>query len=196
MSSALRSDPPPFMTVAEFVEWPGDGVTKTFQLVDGEVVAMSPASATHGIIQATLAYLIARRLAEVGSRCVLATEPAVVPRVRASLNMRVPDLGVTCAPVLPGQIGLPEPVLLIEVLSPGNARMTRANLWTYATIPSVRELLLVRSTEVGAELLRRGPDGSWPDNPDEIGPDEMLRLDTVELACPLRNLYAGTYLAG
>jgi Uma2 family endonuclease len=183
------------MNVAEFLEWPGDGVTRRFQLIDGEVVAMSPASFTHGIIQATLARLIGNRLAETGGRCVLATEPAVVPRVRASLNMRVPDLGVSCAPASPGQIEMPDPVLLIEVLSPGNARVTRANLWAYATIPSVQELLLVQSTRIGAELLRRGPDGSWPAEPEQVGEYGALRLGTVDLTCPLRDIYAGTHLA-
>ena len=68
---------------------------------------------------------------------------------------RVPDLGVTCSPDMSSH-ATPEPVLLIEVLSPGNFAQTRSNMWTYTTIPSVAEILIVHSTRVEAALLRRG----------------------------------------
>jgi Uma2 family endonuclease len=185
----------PRMSVADFLDWPGDGSAKGFQLFDGEPRAMAPASATHGIVQATLARLIAQRLVETGSRCVAATEPAVVPRIRANANLRVPDLGVTCSPVEPGQIELPDPVLLVEILSPGNEADTRENIWAYATIPSVQEILVVHSTRIAAELLRRRPDRSWPEEPEEIDKDGTLRLESIDLTCALRDAYARTYLA-
>jgi hypothetical protein len=47
MPSGLRK-PPLTMTVADFLDWPGDGTGRKFQLVDGEVRAMSPGSVTHG----------------------------------------------------------------------------------------------------------------------------------------------------
>ncbi len=185
---------PPRMTVADFLDWPGDGTGKGFQLVDGEPRAMAPASATHGIIQAALAQVIGQRLAETGSRCIVATEPAVVPRVRATANMRVPDLGVTCTRIEAGQIELPDPVLLIEILSPGNEADTRDNVWAYATIPSVQEILVVHSTRMTAELLRRRADRSWPEEPEEIAANGTLRLEAIDLTCPLAELYARTHL--
>ena len=47
----LLDMPPPVMTVAEFLDWAGDGSGRTFQLVDGEVQAVSPSRPTHGTIQ-------------------------------------------------------------------------------------------------------------------------------------------------
>lgn len=193
--TALRQRAEPPMTVADFIDWPGDGTTKRFQLVDGAPHAMSPASFTHGTIQGTLARLIGQRLLDTGSLCVVATKSAVIPRLRASSNMRVPDLGVTCAGAEAGQIEMPDPVLLIEILSPGNVRATWDNVWAYASIPSVREILVVHSTRAAAELLRRGPDGSWPPEPEPITEGGTLRLESVDLACPLREIYARTYLA-
>jgi Uma2 family endonuclease len=149
---------PSWMTYADFLDWPGDGTAKRYQLVDGDPCAMAPASATHGLIQAKLARIIDEHLTRIGRRCSVATGPAVVPRIRASANVRVPDLGVTCSPIASGQIELPDPVLLIEVLSPGNEADTRDNVWAYASIPSVQEILIVHSTRVAAELLRRRPD--------------------------------------
>lgn len=71
------------MMVSDFLDWPGDGTAKRFQLMDGEARAMSPAGATHGIIQAKLAYLITPRLIETGSECRAVTDPAIVPHLGA-----------------------------------------------------------------------------------------------------------------
>ncbi len=184
------------MTVADFLDWPGDGEGGRYQLIEGEPRAMAPgATDTHGTIQSNLIIAVGRHLGDANSPCRVVTEPAIIPRVRAGFNLRVPDLGVTCAPNLAGQIAVPDPVLLIEVLSPGNASDTRANVWAYATIPTVREILLVHSTQVGAELLRRGEDGAWPERATVIGAADMLRLESIGFTAPLIELYARTHLA-
>ena len=56
---------------------------------------MAPASATHGMIHARLAFLLNQHLYARNSPCVAVIEPAIVPRVRSRSNMRVPDLAVT-----------------------------------------------------------------------------------------------------
>ena len=117
------------------------------------------------------------------------------PRVRANINLRVPDLGRHCTPDCPGEQALPDPIVLIEILSPGNASDTWENVWSYTTIPSVREILVVHSTRRFAELLRRDADGNWPAEPEEIGADGTLRLDSIAFACPLPAVYAQTHLA-
>lgn len=195
MTTAVRKPAPPRMPAADFLDWRGDGTAKRYQLVDGKVRATLPASATHGIIQATLAYLVRHRLVESGSPCRAVAKPAVAPRLRASTNLRVPDLGVTCSPEAPGQIVVPDPMLLVEILSPANEVDTRENVWAYASIPSVREILVVHSTQVAAELLRRRSDGSWPEEAEAVGPGGTLRLESIDLSCPLAAIYAGTHLA-
>ena len=198
MSARLR------MTVAEFLDWPGDGRAKRYQLIDGEVRAMALASPAHGMIGATLARLIGNRLEQTKSPCLVVIAPGVVPRLRSDINFRVPDLGVTCGEIKAGELMLPDPVLLIEILSPSNEADTRANVWAYATIPSVREILIVHSTQIAAELLRRQPNdasgvpsraGNWPETPEEIGPNGVLRLETIDLTCPISALYVGAHLA-
>jgi len=178
------------MTVAEFVDWPGDGGGLKHQLVDGDPQAMAPASTTHGRIQATLSRLLGNHL--VGTGCNVVVAPGVIPRVRADANMRVPDLAVTCAADDPPSHALIEPLLLIEILSPSNEPETRANVWSYTTIPSVREILLVCSTHIAAELIRREPDGGWPANSSPIGEQDRLVLDSIGFDCPLAAVYAGT----
>ncbi len=94
------------------------------------------------------------------------------------------------------EVMVQEPVLLIEILSPSDEPETRANVWTYTTIPSVREILLVRSTRVEAELLRKGDDGNWPERAAIIGSGEVLGLKSVDFAAPLTSVYRTTGLAG
>jgi Uma2 family endonuclease len=191
MSTSARREAPHHMTVDEFVAWVSDG---RWQLVDGEPRAMAPASATHGIIQTNVGYTLTRHLRERGSPCRAVTEPAIAPRVRSRSNLRVPDLAVTCSPVESGQLALPDPVLIIEILSPTNEAETWENVWTYVSIPSVQEILVLRSATIAADVLRRQPDGAWPEEPLPIGGDETVRLDSIGLACALTEFYLGTYL--
>jgi len=190
----IQRKPPPRMTVADFIDWPGDGTGRRFQLVDGEVREIPIGSVLRGLIHTNINYLVASQLkAADGPYCAL-SRPSIVPRVRASLNLRAPALGVAAAPDQPTQYVVPDPVLLIEILTPDNATDVWDNVWSYCTIPSVQEIAVVHSTRVLAELLRRGRDGHWPEEPEEIGSDGMLRFASIGLTCPLLDVYAQTYL--
>lgn len=124
------------MTRDEFLVW--DSPTELrWQLIDGEAVEMAPTSQVHAFIQAELGRLLGNHLVECGSPCRVAASPGIVPRVRADLNFRIPDLGVTCAPDSSG-LFVNEPLILVEILCPSNETVTRANVWAYSTIPSVR----------------------------------------------------------
>jgi Uma2 family endonuclease len=183
---------PSRMTVAEFLDWEGDDTDRKFELVDGEPRAMAPASITHGTIQASLARLLGNHL--VGTGCRVITAPGVIPRVRSSANMRVPDLGVNCIADTAGQRALPDPILIIEILSPSNEAETRQNVWAYASIPSVQEILLVRSTEIAAELLRRQADGNWPAQPQTLEGGADIALDSIGFRAKLGDFYEDTHL--
>ena len=194
MPNALRK-PPPSMTAADFLAWPGDGTGRTFQLVDGEVCAIPPGSVARALIHTDLICLVANHLEAVGSPLHALSRPPTVPRVRASLNLRYPVLGVTAAPDRPDQFVAPDPVLLIEIRTPENVADVLDNVWAYCTIPSVREIAVVHSTRVFAEVLRRGPDGHWPEDPEEIGPGGTLSFESIGLRCSLSEAYAQTHLA-
>ena len=184
---------PSRMTVAEFLDWEGDETDRKFELVDGEPRAMAPASGTHGLIEANH-HGYPRQSPARHDRCHVAAEPGIVPRVRSSANMRVPDLAVNCVPDESGQRALPDPILIIEILSPSNEAETRENVWAYTTIPSVREILLVRSTDIGAELFRRQDDGNWPEQPELIGNGDEFALDSIGFRAKLGDFYEDTHL--
>ena len=180
------------MTLDEFLIWDAPGPTR-WQLVDGQPQAMAPTIPLHGLLHAEITSLVSNHLRDQQSAGRLLVAPAIVPRVGAAVNVRIPDIGVTCAPMAQNAV-VDEPVLLIEILSPSNEQETRTNVWAYTTIPSVREILLVRASRIEAELLRRGEDGNWPDAPVTMRGGDSLTLDTIEFRTPLAALYRTTGL--
>ena len=102
---------PAMMTVAEFLEWPGDGTDTRYELVDGELRAMAPAADSHNTIVANLAALIWNRIKQTGLPCRVVATPGIEPHVRADWNFRIPDLGVTCTPNRIGTVMTPDPIL-------------------------------------------------------------------------------------
>ena len=190
MSEAVKV--PVYMSVDEFLAW-NPGGEATWQLVDGVPQAMAPASTVHGAILGRLAQVIGGHLDAQDSPCVAIIEPGVVSHINASHNLRVPDLAVTCTGLEVRQSTLTDPVLVAEILSPSNQAETWGNVSAYATIASVREILVLRSVSVGAELLRRQPDGTWPREPDPIRHGDLV-LESIGLRTPLMGLYRRTPL--
>lgn len=173
--------------MAEFLAWcPEDG--QRWQLVDGAPRAMAPARMGHNALVSEVAALLRNHFLARGGPCVAVMAPGVVPRVRADFNLRVPDLAVTCAQFEATDLAMPEPVLIIEALSPSNQPETWANVWAYTTIPSLGEILVLRTTRMQADLLRRGADGAWPTAP-EVVTDGDLVLDSIGFRAPLAALY-------
>ena len=188
MSEALKI--PPLMTVAEFVAWDAPSASR-WQLVDGVPRAMAPASRSHGRIQSRANTLIDNHLGASRSPCTVVSAPGIVPRVRGADNFRVPELAVTCAPYRDEEYALTDPILIVEVLSPSNRADTWSNVWAYTTIPSLREILVLESTSIAADLLRRGPDGSWADRPIRIVEGYTV-LESIGLSAPIADFYRGS----
>jgi Uma2 family endonuclease len=181
------------MSVDEFLNW-DSGDFLTYELVDGEPRAMAPTNRTHGMLQNELGSLIRNHLRATGSPCDVVIAPGVIPHLFAEHNRRVPDLGVTCTSYETEQAALPEPVLLVEILSPTNQPKTWTNVWTYTSIPSVQEILVLHTSRIAAELLRRSADGAWPERTTVITEGELV-LDSIGFRVPLAELYARTRLA-
>ncbi len=183
---------PVFMSVEEFMAWePGDGYR--WQLVDGVPEQMAPTNRTHGALQSELTYQLTRHFDRTGRPCSVIANPGVIPRLIAGHNVRIPDLAVSCTPYADEEATLDTPVLLVEILSPSNQPQTWSNIWTYVTVPSVQEILVLRTATIGAELLRRQPDGTWPERPLTVGAD--LSLESLGFTTPLASLYRTTRLA-
>jgi Uma2 family endonuclease len=181
------------MTVTEFFAWTPP-TAEAWQLVDGEPQAMAPASRTHGAIQAEMGALIRNHFAEQSSPCTIVMAPGVIPRAQSETNVRIPDLAVTCSDYDEEEQALTSMVLVVEILSPGNQAETYANVWAYTTIPSVQEILVLKTAQIGAELLRRGKDRNWPPHPSAVESGD-LNLESIGFSIPLAAAYRTTRLA-
>jgi hypothetical protein len=53
----------------------------------------------------------------------------------------------------------------------------------------VREILVLYSAEIRADLLCREPDGSWPDSPFPLRPGGIVKLASLGFAVPIEAFY-------
>lgn len=170
-------------TLDEFLAF-DDGTDTRYELFDGQVVAMAPASDVHG---ALVARLVARIATGLRPPCEAVIEAGIVPPERADSWYQA-DLAVTCAG-LQGQQFIAEPILIAEVLSPSTAATDRERkLPDYRTIASLQDILVVSSTEPRIEHFRRESDG-WKIH--DLRGQGTLRLETFDLTMDLAELYAG-----
>ncbi len=181
------------MTVEEFFTWDGGGHVGKLELIDGVVRAMAPASATHSIIQGNLVYSIGAHLRGRGSPCRVAPEAPIRPAIgNRSSNTRAPDVAVTCAPPSASKT-FDEPVLIIEVLSPGNVDDTWESIRALAPLPTLTEIVVVESETVSIEIYRKDARGAWSETP-EVMTEGVIHLGSIGLDLPIAEVYRGTYL--
>lgn len=184
------------MTVDEFFVWADDGTDTKYQLIDGVPVAMAPTVVIHSIIQGTAASIFRAQLKSTRRPCRLGTETAIQPGIANNRNVRIPDMAISCTPPgPPGERFLPQPQVVVEVLSPSNEKETRINVWAYFTIASLRDIVLLHTDRMEAEVLSRDADGNWPADPAIVGPGDILSVGSLDFSTPLRDFYEDTHLA-
>jgi Uma2 family endonuclease len=170
-------------TLDEFLAF-DDGTDTRYELFDGQIFAMAPASDVHG---ALVARLVVRLGTGLRSPCEVVIEAGIVPPQRADTYYEA-DLAITCTG-LTGQQYLTEPALIVEVLSPSTATTDRdRKLPDYRTIPSLQDILVVSSTEPRIEHFRR-EQGGWKVH--DLRGQGTLRLEAFDITIDLAVLYAG-----
>ena len=176
---------PPLMTVAEFLDWPTPDGSDRWELVDGVPVALAPASDRHAVILGEISRMIGNHLAEHRPHCRVLIEPGTRPN---NLNVRIPDLSVTCGPIDPAaRFG--NPVLIVEILSPSNWQKTMRNVASYASIEGLVEVLVLHSTRMLAQVFRQGASGVWDEIAARTTSDEPVELTSIGLMAPLAAFY-------
>ena len=191
--NARSKFPTPPMTVDDFFAWDGGGHAGKLELVEGVVRAMAPASANHSFIQGNIFYAIKHHLRGTGSRCCVGVEAPVIPFLHADKNARVPDIAVTCEPPSESKF-FESPISIVEVLSPTNENETWESAGAIAGLISVKEILIVQSMRVEAEIYTRRDDGAWPVHPVIVSAGGTILLASLGLRFPLNAAYEGTLL--
>src|ERR671922_372705 len=151
----MASRAPQRMTLAAFLEW-DDGTDRRYQLVDGVLLMMAPATEAHGELAVSLGAEIRSRLRP---PCRVISEAGITVEGRSD-TYYIADLAVTCVPRERGRRSVAEPVLIVEVLLPSTGQVDRwRKVADYRTLTSVQEILIVFHDERRVEVQRRTADG-------------------------------------
>jgi Uma2 family endonuclease len=136
--TALRK---PLMSVDEFIAW-ADRQPEQWELFNGVPAAMSPERVIHGETKYRIARALDEAIAKAGVKCRFVLDSAAV-RIDAQ-NSYQPDVMVYCGePVSGDALVIANPVIVVEVLSPGNAvKDLRDKLRGYFRVPSVQHYLI------------------------------------------------------
>ena len=134
------------MTTDEILVWAVEQPEgERYELVAGEVVAMSPERLAHAEVKALVWLALRPAIAAAGLRC-----EALPDGVSVEIDEHTayqPDALVCCGERLPGDtVKLFDPVIVVEVLSPSTrARDAGAKLEDYFRLSSARHYLIVRT---------------------------------------------------
>ena len=174
-------------TVGEFLRWE-DGTDMRYELLDGTPMAMAPPSVAHGMLAMRLGARIEAALRG-RARCFGQSE-AGIARPDRDDTCHIADIAVSCTPAQPGQRLLTDPLLIVEILSPGTALYDRqTKVPDYRRIPSVAEILLIDSQNLFAEVLRRDEDRWFTELVQGHG--ALLSLASIGLTVAMTELYEG-----
>jgi len=173
----------PRMSVDDYLAYEQDSEVR-HELVGGYLYAMTGASDRHEEIAANLLALLHGHLT--GSGCRVYGSNL---KIRVGDDFFYPDLFVRCAQERGDPYFKTDPVLIIEVLSPGTQRYDRGDKrLAYQSLSTLQEYVLLAQDQMRIEIQRRTATG-W-DSEMFLSPSAKFTLRSVGLSATLSDLYA------
>lgn len=158
-SAHVTAPSPTRLDAEQFLAWLRDQPSdQRYELISGEVVAMSSERAAHALVK----HAVARSLEDAVDRAALDCEvfPDGMSVVVGDSTVYEPDALVRCGdPADRNATFIDDPMIVVEVLSPSSeARDAGAKLEDYFRLPSVRHYLIVKTdTRSVIHHARTGP---------------------------------------
>ena len=158
MSVALASGTGGILSREEFRRWCAQRPSGRYERIDGRIVAMAPERGAHLRVKAAVWLALRNALRTAGIPCQALPDGATVETGDSDYE---PDALVNCGPPMADDaIAAPNPVIVVEVLSPGTAAVdTGGKLADYFQVPSVAHYLIVHATRRIVTHHRRTADG-------------------------------------
>ena len=174
------------MSLDEFLAWEREQ-PECHEYFDGVICMMTGGSLDHSTIASKLWSVLDSKLRGTGCRPFRGDA-----KVIANNGLRYPDLSVTCSPVTGGDDIVPEPVIVVEILSPSTEREDRGRKkFDYFATPSIRQYVIVEQDERRVELYTR-TETAWID--EIITGDAVLNLVAIGVEIDLDTIYEDTEL--
>lgn len=179
----------PLMTVAEFLAFADTRPGEKWQLIDGRPVAMAGGTVRHASISANIAEVLGPQARSKGCRVLRDLYVSVAANDHQLFD---PDVMIRCGPADETARSVDDPVAVFEVLSPSTMNWDRgAKADAYMTIPSLRFIALVYSTEMRVEVWSREDGAPWPEAPSVYSrPDQTAPIPPIGFSLPLSAIYA------
>ena len=174
------------MSLDEFLAWEREQPER--HEFDGfTIVAMTGASLPHVVITMNIAFMLREGLR--GTGCRPFSNDA---KVLAGNSVRYPDVVVSCRRYDDADDIVPEPVVIVEVLSPTTERTDRGRKkFDYFAIPSLRQYAIVEQDERRVDLYTRTEAG-WVN--EIVTGNAILNLSGIGIELPLDAIYEDTEL--
>ncbi|MBB1126443.1 Uma2 family endonuclease [Thiospirillum jenense] len=162
----------PFLSIDDYLT-SEDGAECCHEYINGALYAMTGATDRHCLIVGNLCAVLRPQLR--GTTCQLfANTMKVRLRIAEQDIFYYPDLLLSCDPTDRATYYCTAPCLLVEVLSESTARIDRREkLFSYMTIPSLQEYVIIDQWERQIEIYRRSTDWAI----------ERLTAGQLELTC-------------
>ena len=163
------------------------------EYIDGDVIPMAGASPNHNLIKENVAILIGAHVRTKGCRSMSSDQRVHVP---TSSLYAYPDIVVVCGPNQYHDAlrdTLTNPLLVVEVLSPGTAAFDRGEKFAlYRHSPTLVEYLLIDSEKMRAEVFRKHAEGFWFLASEADQPTGTIELASIGLSLAMTVAYAET----
>jgi Uma2 family endonuclease len=133
------------MRVDEFLAWSERQPDDRYELVDGEIVAMTRDTVRHNRTKLAAYRALDDAARAAGLHCVVLVDEVGV--AISDKTLRIPDVVVQCgAEPDPDSMIMESPLIVVEVISPSGERDdTDTTLIDYFSMPSIRHYLIVFS---------------------------------------------------
>jgi Uma2 family endonuclease len=174
------------MTVDDFLAW-AETQEGRWELFDGVPVAMAPERVIHSRVKLRVANALERTITAAGLPC-QALLDGVSVRIDRHRSYQ-PDALAYCGPPLPDDaLEVPNPVVVVEVLSPSNAvKDLRDKLVGYFHVPSIVHYLIVDPDDRFVIHHARGDGDAIATRIVSAG--SSLRLDHQGIELPVTDLF-------
>jgi len=175
------------LTIAEFLAFAQTRDRGRYELIGGEIVAMSPERAEHVKAKAVIWRALAAAIDRAGAPCEAFVDGLVV--AVDDETAYEPDALVNCgATIAPDSLVAPAPVVVVEVISPSSRNLDKSiKLAGYFRIASLAHYLVV---DLAARLVyhyRRNGDGPITVT---IVRDGVMELDPPGLKIEMTDIFA------
>jgi Uma2 family endonuclease len=157
-----------------------------YEFVAGVVRMMTGGSAAHSAIKTNVTNALNAVLQDGPSRAYVDDLKVV-----SATAVMYPDVVATCRPLAPDDDRVPDPTVVVEVLSPTTERHDRIAKWReYQRIGSLEHFLLVEQAERRVEVYSR-TDTGWALRSIEP-PEDTIELKSIGTRLSLEAIYQGS----